>query len=198
MAQQVSSRGAEFDAVSFYSAGSSSLFEPLHRCFLSGYWLRSSNGQLVRVEKLVRRDRVISATGREVEIMAIRKHDFCVGHTVMLCTSECSVTVSPSHRVLTKWQPRESMQAKDLKLGCNVVIGGGSLRPLISVEFNEEPCQMVELYFRPDDPVEAFPPLQSSILTMGQRQRQNARRGGMSRRRSHQQPDGDVTSDSCR
>lgn len=150
------------------------------RCFLSDWLLRTSRG-LVRFDELVVGDKVMSATGVELQVIDPPViHEKRLVWIVKLCTEEQSVTVSPSHRVLTNLDPRQVARARDLVPGRRVVISGGLECPLVDVQSKQECCNLVEVHFHPDEPVEIIQP--TSIWTLGQRRHQSVRRSRMNRR----------------
>jgi len=153
------------------------------RCFLSGTLLKSCGGQFWKVEELQIGNCVVSATGQRLQVMGHIVHGEASNLLVELRTDHEHVVVTGRHRVVTSLAPLQTALAQTLQRGQAVAISGGSVRELIYVRPFEQPSQVVEVLFTPDEPVETFPLPVNAVLTMGQRHRSPVRRSRMNQRR---------------
>merc|ERR1719198_122906 len=140
------------------------------RCFLPWLLLRTSNHELVKAASLVAGDNVLSWDGCQLEVRSVTVHPLQYQPLVELRAGEAVaeagvLTVTPSHRVMVqRGTIPQTMPAGDLREGDPVYCSGGRLAPLTSVRIINVETEVVEISFRPDEPVEAFLP---SILSKG-------------------------------
>lgn len=136
------------------------------RCFLSGILFRSTDGELVAARSLKVDDTVLSCNREPVQVKSVKLHppgeELVVLHAGQ---TPAALTVTRSHRVvIQRGLLQQTIPAGHLRVGDHVYCSSNRLEQLVSV--TTRPCldEVVEVMFRPDEPVEVFFP---SILSKG-------------------------------
>jgi len=179
------------------------------RCFLRGTLLKTPTDTFKLVESFEAHSLAQAADGKLVRVMSIVRHPLQLCELVSLCVSHASdvaLVVTATHRVEVMMDDLPcSMSAESLKLGDLVLCNTGP-KQLVGIRKQQARCEIVEVVFDPDVPVEAFHKPGELILTRGSTLDRHSnsmaeepeevtprtskqRRGGMTKRgKSQQQP----------
>lgn len=155
-------------------------------CFVENTLFLLASGLFIPASFLTPSHLLMAASGRSVvEVVSVEIHEEKDQQLVMLQAGESYMVVSSDHRVMAKRGDRpQPVKACTLSKGDEVLCSGERLEALKEVSPFTEKVRLVEITFRPDEPVEAFhPPSSCSILTKG-RGGAGTRRGGMRHRRA--------------
>lgn len=167
---KASGHSLQTDLASIISCSTSTSNGAIIHCFLAGILFRMANGELVEASCLKEGDSVRACEGQTVQVRSVSVHrpqelevvELRAGHVL---SSAAFLSVTPSHRVMVqRGTDPQTMPAGFLRVGDTVYCSGGRLAELVHVGRRQEECEVVDVVFRPDEPVEAFFP---SILSKG-------------------------------
>lgn len=157
------------------------------RCYLADALFKAPHDGYIRASKLVLNSEVLSASGSLLKVSAVKSHPEEEQNLIELTTESATLTVTAAHRIVVQRRSGpQALSADALKEGEDVLISGGSTEPLLRISHFQEKVAVIELSFTPDEPVEAFRPPSSTILSQG-RACPKTRRGR--RRAGHQADD---------
>jgi len=149
---------------------SSSSQQSRHKCFLPDTMMWTSATTTKKVDALVVGDYVVGFSDEMLEIVSKQVHAEEIREVVKLKTRRQTLSVTSDHRVPvsdTSSRPSVEKSAAELRVG-DLVFCGQPPEPLVKVE---TPSLMrtvvVELRFRPDEPVESFIAPRWALATMG-------------------------------
>lgn len=161
-------------------------------CFLAESRFRLCNSQLVEARALQVGDSVFSSRNQPLIVTAVKLHPAqqqpVVEMRAGLTSANASLlTVTASHRIMVqRGSTPQTMPACHLSEGDHVYCSGEKLQQLIEVKTYSHDLEVVEITFKPDEPVEALCP---AILSKGHGWAKTTRRSSGRKRQDAMEDD---------